>query len=111
MPVQAQRAATANATVVNGFVVGVAVTDGGAGYPVAPAVTISGGGVFGAAAFARVASGVVTQITLTSAGSGYSSTPAVVIMSITWWNEWSADIECPNLRNVCNTDADASKNA
>ena len=79
LSVQAQRTATATASVVNGFVVGVAVTDGGVGYPVAPTVTISGGGGIGAAAFARVVNGAVTQITVTSAGSGYTSTPAVLI--------------------------------
>jgi formylglycine-generating enzyme required for sulfatase activity len=79
LAVQAQRTATATATVVNGFVVAITVTDGGAGYPVAPVVTITGGGGSGAVAVAVVADGAVTQITVTGAGSGYTSIPTVVI--------------------------------
>jgi formylglycine-generating enzyme required for sulfatase activity len=79
LPAHAQRTATATATVVNGFVVAITVTDGGAGYPVAPSVKISGGEGSGATATASVADGVVTQVTVSSAGSGYTSTPSVVI--------------------------------
>ena len=76
---QAQRTATATATVADGAVVAITVTDGGAGYPVPPNVSITGGGGSGAAATASVADGVVTQITVSSAGSGYTSTPSVVV--------------------------------
>jgi len=76
---QAQRTATATAMVVNGFVVAITVTDGGAGYGDAPVVTIGDGRGSGAEASASVADGVVTQVTVSSPGSGYTSTPSVVI--------------------------------
>ena len=76
---QEQRAATAVATIVNGYVFAVTVTDGGAGYAVAPAVTMSGGGGSGATAVATVANGAVEKIIVTTAGFGYTSTPEVVI--------------------------------
>ena len=76
---QAQRTATAVAQVVNGFVVGVTVTDGGSGYPVGPLVAISGGGGNGASARATVSGGTVVAITVETTGSGYTSTPLVVI--------------------------------
>jgi formylglycine-generating enzyme required for sulfatase activity len=75
----AQRTATATAQVVNGFVVGIAVTDSGAGYSVAPQVTITGGGGSGASAEATVSNWAVVAITVRWAGSGYTSTPTVVI--------------------------------
>jgi hypothetical protein len=43
-PALAQRTATATATVVKGFVVGITVTDAGAGYVDPPTVTLAGGG-------------------------------------------------------------------
>jgi hypothetical protein len=70
-------AATATATVVNGFVVGATVTDGGCGYTNAPVVSFIGGGGSGAAASAVLSNGVVVSITITDAGSGYTTTPAV----------------------------------
>jgi hypothetical protein len=73
--------ATATATVVNGFVVGVTVTDGGCGYTNAPVVSLVGGGGTGAAAIAVVTNGVVVGITITDPGTGYTSTPTVVIYS------------------------------
>lgn len=76
---QILRTATAEAMVVNGFVVAVTVTDGGAGYKAAPAVTFSGGGGSGAWAEATVANGAVQTIIVRGAGSGYTSTPDVVI--------------------------------
>jgi hypothetical protein len=62
----------------------IAVTDGGAGYTTAPAVTISGGGGNGATATAVVTGGKVSGIYLSSPGaltlgSYYSSAPVVVI--------------------------------
>lgn len=75
------RKALATAQVVNGFVVGVELTDPGYGYTTAPAVRITGGGGSGAAAVATVESGVVTGITITNPGSGYTSTPKVSIAS------------------------------
>ncbi len=75
-PVQS---ATATVTVVNGFVVGATLTNGGMGYTNAPAVTISGGGGSGAAAIATVENGIVTRITIQNPGSGYTSVPTITI--------------------------------
>jgi hypothetical protein len=76
---QAQRTATAAATVINGFVVAITVTDGGAGYTEAPTVTLSGGGGSGATALALLTAGAVSQIIVLTAGSGYISSPEVII--------------------------------
>jgi hypothetical protein len=65
--------------VVNGFVVGATVADGGSGYTNAPVVTISGGGGTGATARATVVNGIVTAITIQNPGSGYSSVPTLTI--------------------------------
>lgn len=73
--------ATATAQVVNGFVVGATVTDGGCGYTNSPLVLIQGGDGAGATAFATVTNGVVTAITITSAGCCYTNTPKIVIAS------------------------------
>jgi hypothetical protein len=75
---QPLRTATATAVTYNGFVVGVTVNDGGAGYTFPPNVTFNGVGS-GAGAYSVIASGAVTQIVVTNAGSGYTSVPVVVI--------------------------------
>ena len=72
------RQALATATVVNGFVVGFTVVDGGSGYPTAPLVAISGAGT-GATGTATVSNGVVTAIAVGSAGSGYTGPTTVTI--------------------------------
>ena len=58
----------------------IVITNGGSGYTVAPAVTISApsSGVT-ATAVAVVQNGVVVSINITEAGSGYTSTPTVTI--------------------------------
>ena len=71
--------ATGVAQVVNGFVVGVTVTDGGGGYTNAPAVTLTGGGGTGASAVASVVDGRVTVITVTNPGRGYGTAPLVTL--------------------------------
>jgi hypothetical protein len=73
------RTATATATLVNAFVVGASITDGGYGYTNTPTVQIIGGGGSGAQAFAVVSNGVVTSITITNAGYGYTNAPLIVI--------------------------------
>ncbi|HNQ89967.1 MAG TPA: hypothetical protein PKM73_15205 [Verrucomicrobiota bacterium] len=75
--------ALATATVVNGFVVGATVIDGGCGYTNVnpPAVWILGGGGSGATAEAVVVDGVVTAIHVLDAGCCYTDTPKVVIAS------------------------------
>ncbi len=85
------RLATATAEVVNGFVVGINITDGGSGYRDIPAVTISGEGKVaatdafgqpvdftskngsGAKAAATIANGVIANIKITNPGSGYTA--------------------------------------
>lgn len=71
--------AAAQATVVDGFVVGMTVTHVGCGYTNPPCVLIEGGGGTGAAATAVVSNGVVVNIQMTDAGIGYTNTPDVVI--------------------------------
>ena len=73
------RRATAVAGVTGGFITSISVTDGGAGYTTAPAVTITDATGSGASATANVSSGMVTSITVNNAGSGYSSSPTVSI--------------------------------
>jgi hypothetical protein len=73
------RRATATAQLVNQFVVGATVTDGGCGYVNTPQVLIQGGGGTGAAATAVVSNGIVVNITITDAGIGYTSTPSIYI--------------------------------
>lgn len=80
-PTSNPRIATAIAQVVNGFVVGATVTDGGGGYTNTPSVTLSGGGGNGATAKATVVNGVVTAITVLTTGSGYTSAPTITIAS------------------------------
>jgi hypothetical protein len=62
---------------VNGFVVGVTLTDFGAGYSSAPTMSISGDGT-GATATAFVSDGALTSIIVTSPGSGYSSATVAI---------------------------------
>lgn len=73
------RQATATAEVVNGFVVGIAITDPGGGYPAVPSVGFQGGGGTGAEARVTLDQGTVVQIIVENAGSGYTSAPDVVI--------------------------------
>ncbi len=74
-------AAHATAQVVNGFVVGATITDGGCGYTNPPVVLIQGGNGTGATAVATIEGGVVVGITITSAGTGYTATPQFAIAS------------------------------
>jgi len=71
--------AFATAQMVNGFVVGAAITSGGSGYVSAPAVAIIGGGGSNATAVAGLSGGAVVQIAITSAGIGYTNTPTLRI--------------------------------
>ena len=73
------RAATATAILVNEFVVGATVTDGGFGYTNTPAVGILGGGGSGAEAVAVVSNGVVVAVNILDAGYGYTNPPAILI--------------------------------
>lgn len=71
--------ASAVAQVVNGFVVGVTVTEGGSGYISAPAVEIRGGGGSNATAVARIDAGKVVALEISDPGSGYGLPPSIVI--------------------------------
>jgi hypothetical protein len=73
------RIAKAIAQVVNGFLIGTTIIDGGFGYVSNPVVTITGGGGTGAKATAAQFNGVVTSITITNPGAGYTSTPTITI--------------------------------
>ena len=73
------RTATATAEWAGKFVVGVDITDGGAGYTNTPVIRFIGGGGTGAQASVTVSNGVVVAIDITNPGSGYTNTPIVVI--------------------------------
>ena len=64
--------ATATAQLVNGFVVGITVTNGGEGYTTVPVVTINGDGT-AATATAVVENGALTAINADTTGSGYTN--------------------------------------
>ena len=66
--------ATASATVTNGSVSSITVTNGGYGYLAVPQVVIIGAGSE-ATAEATINDGIVTSITVTNGGSGYSPVP------------------------------------
>jgi hypothetical protein len=65
--------AKASPIIVNGFIVGAIVTDGGCGYTNSPFVVFDGDGGSGAMGIGQVNNGSVTNIVITSAGSGYPS--------------------------------------
>jgi len=67
------------AQALSGFVYGVTLTNGGAGYIMVPQVRFIGGGGGGAGGTVTLSNGMVTAVTVTNAGSGYTSLPAVVI--------------------------------
>jgi hypothetical protein len=74
-------AATATATVVDGIVAGITITDNGCCYTNAPLVLLQGGGGNGATATAIISNGVVSDIIITDGGFGYTSTPSIYIYS------------------------------
>jgi hypothetical protein len=73
------RKATAMAQVVNGFIVGAEIIDGGYGYTSNPEVTITGEGGFGAIATATVSAGQVIKINIQNPGFGYTGNPTIDI--------------------------------
>jgi CubicO group peptidase (beta-lactamase class C family) len=72
-------AATAEALVSGGHVVGVNLLSGGSGYYGAPLVKITGGGGSGATATAHNANGRVVFVSVDDGGDGYQQPVAVVI--------------------------------
>jgi len=73
------RVAAASAEILNSFLVGVTVADGGSGYTQPPAVKVVGGGGHGAEVTAEVVNGVVTGYTVTDPGSGYTRKPTLFV--------------------------------
>ena len=72
--------AAATAEIAEGAVTGLAITDGGSGYTVAPTVSfVGGGGGAGAAGYVSLVNGQVVYIYLTDGGSGYTTAPTVVL--------------------------------
>ena len=71
--------AGAYAELLDLFVYGAVVTNGGFGYGNIPGINFEGGGGSGAGGFATVSNGVLTGITVTNAGYGYTNPPAVAI--------------------------------
>lgn len=65
--------------VVNGFLVGVRVLDGGNGYVEAPPIRIVGGGGTNAVAEAVIINGVLAEVKIKSAGTGYATAPQVIV--------------------------------
>lgn len=86
------RRATGVAQMVNGFVVGVELTDSGYGYSEPPRVIVVGGGGTGAKARAIVANGAVTGVLITETGSGYTAIPRVVIASPPFAPQFSVEV-------------------
>jgi cytochrome c peroxidase len=91
--------AAATATLLNGSVTSVAITNGGSGYIVAPVISFMGGMGSGAAAAATVENGAVIAITVTNGGSGYRMAPRVTITGVDPYS-WQ------NYRNLGLTDAE-----
>jgi hypothetical protein len=73
--------ATATANVVNGFVVGIDLIDGGCGYTNSPSVKFISATGTGASATATIKDGVVTSITVDNAGHGYTAETVVQVSS------------------------------
>jgi hypothetical protein len=65
--------AKATPIIVNGFIVGATLIDGGCGYTNQVAVFFSGQGGSGAAGYVQISNGSVTNIVITRAGFGYPS--------------------------------------
>jgi formylglycine-generating enzyme required for sulfatase activity len=75
------RSAIVTPVVLNGFIVGMVIVDGGSGYSDPPEVTIDDAQGIGGLAVARVVDGVVTEIVVRNAGSGYSASTSVQVAS------------------------------
>ena len=72
--------ASATAEIYNGFVVGINITDPGAGYTYPPFVRLIGGGT-GASARAILVGDRLQSIQIVNSGTGYTSPPTVFIQS------------------------------
>ncbi len=92
---QATATAIMGGTTPHEFVTGFNLAFGGSGYLTPPAVTITGGGGFGASAQATISAGAVNGISIINPGSGYMGTPTVTIgpppPNIVYVTYWSND--------------------
>jgi len=75
----AGRGATATATVTDGKVTAITLTNPGSGYDQHPTIGFSGGGGYGAVARATMGAGPITKLLVAWPGSGYTSNPTVTI--------------------------------
>ncbi len=97
--------ATATAQVINGFMVGVTVSEGGRGYASRPGVRFVGGGGSGARGIVELAADRVVTVRVTSPGSGYVGAPLVLIdppggrqggTLAAWGNNFFGQVSGPN---------------
>jgi len=73
--------ATATATVVDGIVTGISITNPGSGYLAAPSVDIIGDGA-GAIVTATISDGQVATMTIVNGGSGYRPNPPTMTAAL-----------------------------
>lgn len=66
-------------TLASTVITAVAVTAGGTGYNVPPAITVTGGGGSGAVITATTAGGIITGFVVVFGGTGYTSAPTINI--------------------------------
>jgi hypothetical protein len=72
--------AQANATITDGRVTAITMTNNGSGYDVDPNVTFTGGGTGASAAYAQATvTGSIQSVTVTNGGSGYTSAPSASV--------------------------------
>ena len=96
------RCATGSVTVTSGFVTAIPVSDGGAGYTVAPTVSITDASGSGAGGIAILAGGAVASVTVTNTGHGYTPTPTVAFSAppvamryVTYWSNGTGIVSLP----------------
>jgi hypothetical protein len=71
--------ARATPIIINGFIIGATVTDGGCGYVIPPTISFSSQGGTGAAGYAQLSNGSVVNIVITNAGVGYPTNTLLLI--------------------------------
>jgi hypothetical protein len=99
--------AVAVASIVDGKVELINVSNGGTKYKSAPTVKIVGGGGTGATAVAEVFGGVVTKIKITNPGSGYSFDPNIEFSGGNETQEYQRPVE-RRVGGISSSDLDAS---
>ena len=71
--------AHATPVLVNGFIVGANLLDGGCGYTNSPIITFVGTSGTGATGYGQISNGSVTNIVITGAGQGYSAGTTLLV--------------------------------